>query len=282
MNICAPIAIPFKNNEPLNEVAKEFNIKFYSQKSNFEKLIDFIQKYEDKRINIEFPDELDLSVVRAINKIADNVYIRLFPQDLIHIKTLQEYNCKFFPDSTIAANNYSVLESYISLGVSDVYIADDLCYNLSEVSKFCSKHNTNIRMILNRIPSTCFDKGENFKSPIFRPQDYHLLKLYINTFEFDCLEGGEFNWNKQKVLYRVWFEEQKWVGDLREINRDLKFYFPNASIVPDFTNYKINCEKHCISKSKNKCSKCVQLIELGILLDSKNVRIKKEDTNAKN
>lgn len=281
MSTCVPIAIPFKMNEPLNDIAKEFNIKFNPQKNNFEKLVDFIQEYENKRINIEFPEGLDLPTIRAINKIADNVYIRLFPQDFVYLKTLQEYNCKFFPDATIAANNYTVLDSYIALGVSDIYIADDLCYNLKNVSKICLKNSVNIRMILNRIPSTSFDKGENLKSPIFRPQDYYLLKLYINTFEFDCLENNKFNWNKQKVLYRVWFEEQKWNGDLREINKDLKFYFPNASIVPDFTNYKINCERRCSSRIKSKCNKCVQLIELGVLLDSKNIRVKREDNSAK-
>lgn len=276
MSTCVPIAIPFKMNESLNDVAKEFNIRFNPQKNSFEKLVDFIQEYENKRINIEFPEGLDLPTIRAINKIADNVYIRLFPQDFIHLKTLQEYGCKFFPDSNISAVNYTTLDCYISLGVSDIYIADDLCYNLKEVSKICSKNNIQIRMILNEIPSTAYDKSHNPRSPIFRPQDYELLKSYIDVFEFNCVENKKINWNKMKVLYKAWFEKHDWHGNLQEINKDLLFYFPNQSIVPEFTSYKINCGKHCISRANSKCNKCEQLIDLGVMLASKNIQLKKK------
>lgn len=273
-----PVAIPFKNNFKLNDEAQEFNIKFDPKKNDFNKLIEFVQEYENKRINIEFPAEVDIPTMRALTKVANNVYVRLFPQDFKYIAELRKNDCRFFPDSMAAATNYTTLESFLSLGVSDVYIADDLCYNIEKVYKICQNNNAGIRLVANRIPLTSFNKGEDRKAPIYRPQDYYFLKLYISTFEFDCVDTitHAVNWNKLEVLYRVWFQEQKWNGDLREINSDLKFYFPNASVIPDFNDYKMDCGRRCSADVKNSCRKCEQFIDIGCLLDSKNIRIKRE------
>ena len=46
------LAIPFQLNGELNEEVKEFNILFYKSRNSIEDLIDFVQEYEDTRINL--------------------------------------------------------------------------------------------------------------------------------------------------------------------------------------------------------------------------------------
>lgn len=268
------LAIPFKLNNELNDQVKEFNILFYKDDNSLEKLIEFVQEYPDTRINIEFPKGIHLPTLTTINKIHSNIYTRITENDLLNVSELREKDCKFFLDSHLCASNYTNLDAHIKMGVSDVYIADDLCYNLRDVSKYCHKNKVKLRLILNRIPATSFDKGVNYCSSIYRPQDLDLLKLYFDTFEFDC--GKQYDWAKFDVLYRAWFKRGNWHGDLAEINDDLDLYFPNDSVVPDFTNYKINCERRCCQRITNSCSKCQQFLEIAWSLKDQNIHIKKE------
>lgn len=268
------LAIPFKLYNEYNDIAKEFNINFDKNKNSLDKLFEFIEEFSDHRINISFPKGIDVSVAKTISKVGDNVYYRLKPQDALYVKELYDGNCKFFFDEHCPAYNYTTLDGYISLGVTDVYIADDLWYNLQEVSKLCKKNNVNIRLILNRIPSTSVDKGFNPRSPIFRPNDCDILNLYVDTCEFDC--GDPYDWHVFNVLYRSWFLTKDWYGNLIEINKDLTIGFPNMSIVNDFTNYKLKCGYRCFTRSSNVCNKCEQLFALGEEFANKGIRFKKE------
>lgn len=274
------LAIPFKLNHELNSVVQEFNIRFDKNKNSLEKLIDFVQEYPDKRINISFPAGVHVQTLSTLNKIHDNIFVRLTENDLQCISELKEKECRFFFDVSLSVTNYTNLDAYIKIGVSDIYIADDLCYQLKDVSRYCHSHNVKIRLVLNRIPATSFDKGINYCSPIYRPQDIDLLNLYFDTFEFEC--GDPYDWAKFDVLYRAWFERKNWNGELSEINDDLEMLFPNNSIVPDFTNYKINCGRRCCQRITSPCRKCQQFIEIAMALKENSIHIKKEkdDTNS--
>lgn len=264
------LAIPFHLNQSQNDDVKEFNILFYKTKNRIEDLIEFIQEYENTRINIQFPDGVHLATLKSINKVSNNIYCRVRASDMIMIPELKENNIKFFFDSDISAYNYSTLAAYINYGVSDVYITDDLCYDLKNVNKICAENNVQMRLILNHIPSTTFDSGTNPRSPIFMPKDMDILNQYFDVFEFDC--GNPYDWAKFDVLYRTWFENKYWHGQLNEINEDVAQDFNCDSIYPDFTKFKINCQRRCDRRVTNHCTKCESFIEIGKTLQQKNVR----------
>lgn len=269
-DILNKLAIPFHLNNEINDDVKEFNILFYKNKNNIEKLIDFIQEYEDKRINIEFPEGIHMPTLKSVNKISDNVYCRMNPVDVVKLEELKKNNIKFFFNSTMLAYNYTTLASLIRLGVSDVYIADDLCYNMSDVKAICEQHNIQTRLILNHIPATSLDAGMDPRSPIFMPKDLDNIDKYFDVFEFDC--GTPYDWTKFEVLRRVWFDKKDWHGQLGEINDDIEQDFHCDVIYPDFIDIKLNCGRRCDKRVSNPCRKCESVIEIGEILKKKNVR----------
>jgi hypothetical protein len=270
------IAIPFLLNNPLNDIAAEFNLEFDDKINNLDKLMDFIDVYPDTRMNISFTNGLDKKMAKTLARYSDNVYIRLQPSDIIACQVLAEDNIKFFFDRSVSANTYNSLEDFIALGVTDIYITDDLVYNLKVMRKWADEHHINLRLIVNRIPSTALSAGNDYKSPIFRPEDMDILENYFDCFEFAFEEYPD----KAQVgiMYKIWFEDRKWFGELSEINSDIKFYFPNYSVIPFHRDFKMNCTRRCDSRYDNPCRKCSQLIEIATMLAEKDIIIK-EDKN---
>lgn len=276
------ICIPFKYSNSFNEVnqyVQEFDIDFIkiggnpieSTSSNIDKLIEFVEANQAKNINISFPQEFYIPAVTFVNKIHKNIYIKLRAEQINHVAELKKNNIKFFFDKDVSAYNYAMLDSLITLGVSQLYISDDLCYNLDEVSKIAKSHGVKLRCVLNRIPATALDKGINYKSMVYRPQDLELLDKYFDCFEFDCSEP--YDWAQYDVLFRAFFRRGKWNGNLQELNPDLAFEFDDRFIIPEYTSYKVNCERRCDSRYNNQCKKCEQFLQLQNLLIQKKMNI---------
>lgn len=80
----------------------------------------------------------------------------------------------------------SFLDDCIRLGVSDIYVADDLRYNLKNVKTACNKHNIQVRMVLNRTHTLSRFGGFLSTDPFYCPKDYEALSEYIDIGEFDC------------------------------------------------------------------------------------------------
>lgn len=267
-----PVALPFALNNEYCYDGVEFNIRFDRAKNSLDNLIEFVQKYPHSRINISFPAGVHIPTLITLQKVSNyKTYARLSEADIGKVQELVDNDLFFFFDSTLCASNYTNLEAMIRCGVSDIYIADDLCYDLDEVIAICDSCNVGLRLILNRIPATSFDRGTCYSSPIYRPQDIDLLMDYFSTFEFDC--GTPYDWAEADVLMRAWFDRKHWHGDLSEINKDLQFHFPNDSVVPEYTRYKINCERRCAKRIRNHCRKCRQFIEIGQVLRENNVAL---------
>lgn len=295
-------AAPFQLKEHLNkqtDYIDEFNVKYDKNKTkinsldetieelatkseseikvvedlSFSAMLDFIQEYPDKRININFISGIDIKALKTFNKISDNIYVRLSPQDTIYLSELHKEGIKFFFDSTLGVSNYRELKYFRSLGVSDIYIADDLWYNLSKVSEYCKENNISIRLILNHIPDTTGDRGKIPITNIFRPNDYNLLSKYVDVGEFDC--GHPYNFMKQKVLYDTWFIKHDWFGDLREINEDLTFTIFNRSLDSHFSELRVKCGLACISRNIS-CNMCFDKLEIAEMLADRNIALKEE------
>lgn len=266
------IAIPYQHdiNFEMNNKAKEFNLLFYKSRNKLEDLIAFINEYPDTRINIQFPEGVHIPTLKTISNVSDNVYVRLKASDMMNMKEINKNKIKFFFDSDCPAYNYTVLDSFIKMGVSDVYIADDLCYNMSDVETYVHDKGIQLRLILNHIPSTAIDRGINQRSPVYMPKDMDKLDKYYDVFEFDC--GEPYDWAKFDVLYRSWFENKYWHGEIYEINNDVDQKFHCDSLYPEFTDFKLNCGRRCNIRVTNHCKKCEQFIKLGETLKKKKIR----------
>ena len=273
------IATPFKlNNDEWDPIISEYNVLFRHERNSQEKLLEFAEEYPDKRINIE-TNKIDVSFLSVLNKAHDNIYIRLTDiSDFQYVEVFKEKGIKFFFDvKCLPANSIASLDYLLSLGVSDVYLADDLLYDLRETHLFTSSHNVGIRIVLNTVMANV-PYTDQAKTPWFPPDTFHIIEKYISTVEFDC--GRPFNWNAFGVYYRAWFDRKDWHGNLNEIILGLDIDVLNDSIVgEDLIRYKIHCRHHC-TNAKSHCRKCDQFVELSQKLASKNIGFNKKQVES--
>lgn len=235
---------------------------FFTKKHDFEQLLAFCNKFSDQRINLCFEKDTNLlsseELIQINNTLQNKLYIRLQPQQLDLRDFLEKNNIKYFIDYPV--------DSYIKLRwmldythTTDIYITDDLCYNFDVIKTMCNLKNINIRMVLNRIPSTFVYAGEMIDAPIFRPSDFDLLQQWIDTAEFDCWEkDGKYNWNKFSVLYKRWFIDKEWSASLNHLNCDILFDFP-PNVFSEYSSIKMNCKHRCMSSGAS-CKTCQRWI----------------------
>lgn len=273
-----PVAMPFKVHNPRNDKVKEFNVFFNQEKNSFDKFLEFIDLYRDMRINIVFRGDFPMNIATSVQKVSNNTYIKLLPEQIPYINELQANDYRYFLDSSTPAHNLCSLESLINLGVTDVYPTDDLLYNIKETKSICDDAGIGMRLVCNRIPSTTLDRGMDYKSPLFAPQNRPFLDEYFTCYEFDC--GSPYDWAKFDVLYRAWFEREGWNGDLAEINDDLRLSYPLLAVPQTLTQQKLSCKHRC-TRPNNVCSKCKQYIDTGMHLVDMGAYIKSNKKHLK-
>lgn len=265
MRIAAPFALDNASN---NERIDEFNIVF-KEDSSMEKLTEFLELYQEKRINVYFdgykPTQYELKLLNASN---DKFYIMLSPHS-VDAEELQKLGVKFFSGKLI--NSWTELVNWTGVGVSDVYPAGDLLYEMNTLREYCDTHNLGIRYTLNIIP---FAMGEP-EDVFFRPQEFELLDKYFDTVEFVCdgdsFDARRYNWNIFRVLYKAWFVKHKWIGDLAEINIDIDYSLPCEALPARFFEKKMNCGYGC--KKGKHCNSCNLYYTMALNLRDKGLAI---------
>lgn len=257
------LAIPYNDNYPqyIHEDT-EFNLHF-RQLSRPADIINFTKVNPNRRLNVEFDhaDDIDIAIVQEMMKYNKNVYLRMQPEVSIYqAKEWIEQGINCFYNYNAGAYSLVLLDTLLSIGVSDVYLMDDLNYNLARVSEHCREAGVQVRAVLNRIPSTSPLKGYDFREVIYTPQNMFFYKRYIDAVEFDC--GIPYSFERLRVYERVFFQDEKWDGDLSDLNLDLKINIPNRSLFSAFINQKTICRRECSVQAPRKCHKCDQFIRM--------------------
>ena len=267
MKLAAPFALDnVKNDERIDE----FNIVF--KKSNsFEKLIDFLEMFPDKRVNIMFTDYSPTAYqFKMLNAAHENVYVVFSDIILLNdFSTVRQTDTKFYTINPI--NSWSELAYWTQQGVSEFYPAGDLLHEMDALRHYCQEHNLKTRMIVNCITGSINPVQDVF----FRPQDFDLVDNYFDTVEFICnalpFDARQYNWNVFNVLYKAWFVKKHWIGALNQINSDVEFTLPCETIPDRFFSKKLNCGFMCMKG--RKCNSCALYIEMAETLADKGVRI---------
>lgn len=144
------------------------------------------------------------------------------------------------------ASTMEELEWMLGLGVSDVYVINDLGFHMKEVAKKCHMNETNVRIYPNVAQSQKETKEDTIKYFFVRPEDIELYEDYVDVCEFWGPLG------KQSVLYDI-YTDGRWAGDLNSLILNTDFEIANTTVVPYFGEARVNCCKRCES---NKCDIC--------------------------
>lgn len=183
----------------------------------------------------------------------------------INISTfMKQLEIPFFFDRHI--NSYDELNGMIEEGVKEIYICEELCFNIPKVAEIAHSKGVGIRIIPN-ICQSKWDKTIDLKQFFIRPEDMYLYSQYIDVFEF---------WGKKHmydVLYEAYVIQKMWYGPLKEIILGFENDVDNRCILPDFGYKRLSCDKKCF-KGRN-CSICDTVINLADTLASKGMFLKK-------
>lgn len=124
-------------------------------------------------------------------------------QQLSLVHRYKEWGLKFFLDSDYSINSFCQLKDVIDLGVTDVYIYEDLCYNLPKVREYCNKYHVRLRIIVNRIPTFTLGKSTDVTAPFYLPENLPIMSRYYDVIEFDLQNS----WNRFDALEAIWRQE---------------------------------------------------------------------------
>ena len=267
MKYCIPYA---KHSIYKNEI-DEINIKYNHESA--EELASLMQNFPNAKINIIL-DSLSLEeqsadfinfVVLKTKKDCINFSLVLRPLTPNHqelITKCKTYNIPFY--STFAANDWDTLRGLIDIGVSEVFITADLCFDLEAVSTFVHNNNVKIRVVPNICQSTWADTP-SLKTFFIRPEDVDIYESYIDVLELD------YRLSSIDTIYKIYAKDKKWIGDLQDLIIHFKDSLDNRFIPPGFAYFRLNCRKKC--QQNDKCKICDGMIHLTETLKDKNIVI---------
>ena len=184
------------------------------------------------------------------------------------INILNDNDVPFFFDTVFT--NFRSMITALNLGVSDVYVGEELGFSITEVKRIVDEYNAEIRVYPNVAQmdrlTQMFDSENCIKSFFIRPEDTDLYSKYVDTFEFFS------EVDKQDVLYDI-YSDGYWMGGIDELITGFPKHINNMNLMPDFGFYRLACNQRC---AIGKCKYCDISESLAAELKAKDIYIKKE------
>lgn len=258
--------LDFKKTSPYMAEVDELSINF---KDNFQALVSFLKKRPDKRINIIIADKDELTPAQR-GKMAE--IIQKFPNAYLCYTFLKADSERLLPQGRTFysrfAKTWDDVFNYIDAKVSDVYVAEELCFDIVRVSSLLHSHNIQVRAYPNVCQTSC-KTVDKLKTFFIRPEDVPYYEPYIDVLEFF------FDKYSQDALYKIYALDGKWPGNLNTIiigfDKSLNNqFFPSD---PAFATTRTNCQRNCL-KGGN-CRVCDKFYALAENLSEHKIIIKR-------
>lgn len=168
-----------------------------------------------------------------------------------------------------AITNFEQLNYILKFGISEVYLAEEICFDLRRAKSICKQHRVSIRAYANIAQSNVHDSAAMMKFFI-RPEDVTALEQYIDVLEF----WGSID--RQEVLLRI-YSRGVWFGDLQDLILDFNFSLDSRRVAPDFAYFRANCERKCLRG--DKCDFCTRILSIAQKLEQQNLFIREKRAN---
>jgi hypothetical protein len=242
--------------------ADEFTIT-YNKKNDA--LIDFLENFKDKRVNLTIEEVLTYSELKLLKTIRDkytNLYLRIENYNDNIIEDLTECGIPFFFGNRI--NNWEEFLGLVELGVTDIYVVEDLCFELDKVAAIAHKEGIQLRTFPN-VAQSSWKWSHDVKKFWIRPEDIQVYSDYIDVCEFF---GSD---QHISILLTIYKENKKWFGDLSEIIIGLNTAVDSRFVVPRFAEKRIRCGKECLKGGK--CQICERVLSLSHTLKDAEIMV---------
>lgn len=267
MNFCIYYNRNSKNCKSIEKV-NEITIDYYNTKD----FVDLLNQFKEKRINIYIRDKEtnqlisneELKKIKIIHETYPdlNLYLEIPINTRYSLEDIKDIGLPYFLEDRI--NDIDLFTTLLSQGVSDIYVVENLCFELDKISEVAHSRNVRLRTFPNVAQSESMAIDGLLKFFI-RPEDIDVYSQYIDTFEFF---GDE---RKQDVLYDI-YNSKVWNGPLNEIIIGLNSDLDSRFILPQFGESRVKCGKRCL-KGGN-CRICNRIEELSKTLKENDIVIK--------
>lgn len=264
-------AIKASVDNKLLEQVDEININY---NPNDFTLMEFLEKYQEKQINIFFNEET-IKFAEKISKIQreqPNFNIRVV-LPYYNQEDYSKYENFFFSDRV---TTWETLRTFISLGVTELYITEQLGFELDKVSQIAHKNNIKVRVFPN-IAQRNTKYTPALKTFFIRPEDIELYEPFVDVFDL-------FYYNEQKqqqnVLFDIYSKDKKWFGKLNELIIGFDSDLDNKYVIPRFAEKRIKCGRQCFKGGS--CRMCDEIEKLSKTLEKAGITVRFDNIKEEN
>lgn len=253
----------------------EVSIKFDSQDTE---LVKYLQKHQTQVTNIIILDPDTFCAHKRwklLNTIAETypalnfkVQINqcrgarvLTPPELEIVENLK---VPFFFGDRITC--FEELNYFLKFSPTDVFLAEDICFDLPRAQRLCAALGTRIRAFANVAQSSLITT-DALKKFFIRPEDVETYERYIDVLEF---WGSE---DRQATLLQI-YKEGTWFGDLQSLILGLGIEIDSRYLLPSFGAVRTDCKRQCLAGSP--CRVCERMLSIANTLEDRKIYIKRQ------
>lgn len=268
--------INYSNKSHIIDKVDEILIR-YDKNKILELFTQFIPAHLNQRVIVQLIEENNIdTIVNNLKKIISiynenkdikfDIQLPFYNQKFM--EELKDTNLKYFFKA--AANSWDKFTGLISQNVSDIYITDELAFELDKVAEIAHKNNIKVRVYPN-VAQSRWDKLSDILKFFIRPEDIEMYEPYVDVCEFYGDKAQQID-----TYYKIYQEDKKWFGDLQEIIIGLDSKIDSRYIIPRFAEKRIKCGKDCLKGGK--CEMCKRILDLSEQLENAHliVQIDKE------
>lgn len=268
--------INYSNKSHIIDKVDEILIR-YDKNKILELFTQFIPAHLNQRVIVQLMEENNIdTIVNNLKKIISiynenkdikfDIQLPFYNQKFM--EELKDTNLKYFFKA--AANSWDKFTGLMSQNVSDIYITDELAFELDKVAEIAHKNNIKVRVYPN-VAQSRWDKLSDILKFFIRPEDIEMYEPYVDVCEFYGDKAQQID-----TYYKIYQEDKKWFGDLQEIIIGLDSKIDSRYIIPRFAEKRIKCGKDCLKGGK--CEMCKRILDLSEQLENAHliVQIDKE------
>ena len=275
--------INYSNKSHIIDKVDEILIR-YDKNKILELFTQFIPAHLNQRVIVQLIEENNIdTIVNNLKKIISiynenkdikfDIQLPFYNQKFM--EELKDTNLKYFFKA--AANSWDKFIGLMSQNVSDIYITDELAFELDKVAEIAHKNNIKVRIYPN-VAQSRWDKLSDILKFFIRPEDIEMYEPYVDVCEFYGDKAQQID-----TYYKIYQEDKKWFGDLQEIIIGLDSKIDSRYIIPRFAEKRIKCGKDCLKGGK--CEMCKRILDLSEQLENAHLIVqidkeKEEDKNA--
>lgn len=165
--------------------------------------------------------------------------------------------------------SFDQLHYLCAQGVSDVYLGEDICFDLRRAKAVASSYGVQLRVFPN-VAQASVRTSPALKKFFIRPEDVSIYEDVIDTFEF----WGPLD--RQAVLYKI-YSKERWFGDLQALILDFDMSFDSRRVLPSFASIRKTCGRKCMKSEP--CSICDTIHSISKKFENQNLMLKNKYTH---